>query len=142
MTKRRRARELALQLLYQNDLAGEDPLETIEQLPRLLTGRQDRAVEEFARSLLQDTLGRRAEIDEELAAVSEHWRLKRMSAVDRNILRLGAAELLFRTDIPPKVSINEAVELAKKYGDMDSARFVNGVLDALLNSHARPPGNG
>lgn len=142
MTKRRRARELALQLLYQNDLAGEDPLETIEQLPRLLTGRQDRAVEEFARSLLQDTLGRRAEIDEELAAVSEHWRLKRMSAVDRNILRLGAAELLFRTDIPPKVSINEAVELAKKYGDMDSARFVNGVLDALLNSHARPAGNG
>jgi N utilization substance protein B len=136
MTKRRRARELALQLLYQNDIAGEDPLETLEQLPQRLSKKKDPEVEEFARSLLELTLGRRAEIDEKLAAVSEHWRVRRMSAVDRNILRLGAAEILFRSDIPSKAAINEALELAKKFGDEDSRRFVNGILDALL-----PPGS-
>ena len=136
MTKRRRARELAVQLLYQNEIAGEDPLETLEQLPQRRESKKDPEVQDFARSLLQLTLGRRAEIDERLAAVSEHWRVQRMSAVDRNILRLGAAEILFRSDIPPKVAINEAVELAKKYGDADSGRFVNGILDALLSSRA------
>jgi transcription antitermination factor NusB len=134
MTRRRRARELALQLLYQNDIAGEDSLETLEQLPQRLTARHGPEIEEFSRSLLREVLGRRAEIDERLAALSEHWKLKRMSAVDRNILRLGAAEILYRSDIPPKVAINEAVELAKKYGDADSGRFVNGILDALLHS--------
>jgi len=138
MSKRRRAREAALQLLYQNDIAGEDSLETLQQLPRRLAGKHDPEVVEFARSLVRDALGHRAEIDDRLAAVSEHWRVARMSAVDRNILRLGATELLFRDDIPPKVAINEAVELAKRYGDEDSSRFVNGILDALLS--AQSPG--
>lgn len=85
----------------------------------------------FALELVQGVLAFREEIDQRLRSLSEHWRLERMSIVDRNILRLGAYEVLYRTDIPPKVSIDEAVELAKEYGDEKSSAFVNGILDAL-----------
>jgi N utilization substance protein B len=139
MSKRRRAREVALQLLYQNDVGGEDTLDTLEGTSRRLAGkRKDPEVEAYARELLRETLGRRGEIDDALASLSEHWKLHRMSAVDRNILRLAGAELMYRPDIPPKVAINEAVELAKKYGDTDSPRFVNGILDSLLRSRQKP----
>jgi N utilization substance protein B len=140
MSKRRRAREVALQLLYQNDVGGEEALDTLEGASRRMKGRRkDPEVESFARELLRETLGRRGEIDDAISALSEHWKLHRMSAVDRNILRLAGTELLFRSDIPPKVAINEAVELAKKYGDEDSPRFVNGILDALLKGREKSP---
>jgi N utilization substance protein B len=86
---------------------------------------------DFALELMQGALTFRETIDQRLSALSEHWRLERMSMVDRNILRLGAYEILFRSDIPPKVSIDEAVELAKEYGDEKSGGFVNGILDTL-----------
>jgi len=143
MSRRRRARELALQLLYQNEIAGEDPLDTLAQVPGRFAGKKKKESEEvegYALDLLRDTLGNRGDIDDALAALSEHWRLQRMSAVDRNILRLAAAEIMVRTDIPPKVAIDEAVELAKKYGDKDSPRFVNGILDTLVRTRQESPG--
>ena len=85
----------------------------------------------FAAELVKGTLEFRDEIDRRICALSENWRLDRMAIVDRNILRLGAYEILYRPDIPPKAAINEAVELAKEYSDEKSAPFVNGILDAL-----------
>lgn len=86
---------------------------------------------QFALDLVQGVLAVRDELDRRIRGLSEHWRLERMSIVDRNILRLGAYEVLYRLDIPPKVSIDEAVELAKEYGDEKSSAFVNGILDKL-----------
>jgi len=95
---------------------------------------------EFALELARGVLDCQDLIDQRLVEVSEHWRLDRMSVVDRNILRLGTFELLFRADIPPKVSIDEAVELAKEYGDEKSGAFVNGILDVLAEKRlAQPP---
>jgi len=131
MTRRRQARELAMKLLYQNDIASGEPDETLQQLAAWAPSSAPQEVREFALDLVRIVLGHRAEIDDRIAAASEHWRIGRMSAVDRNIVRLATAEILHLEDIPPKVSINEAVDLAKKYGDEDSARFVNGVLDRV-----------
>jgi N utilization substance protein B len=129
MGKRRKARELAVQLLYQHDLAKGDPEEALalfwEHFPA------EAEVREFSQQLVLGTLDRLAVIDELLSEASEHWSLGRMSAVDRNILRLATYELLDRSDIPPSVSINEAIEIAKKYSTPDAAVFINGVLDRV-----------
>lgn len=127
MGPRRKARELAVQLLYQQDLAKTDTEEGMatfwEHFPA------DSDVREFCRQLVLGTLDHLSAIDELLAEASEHWTLGRMSAVDRNILRLATHELLGRPDIPPSVSINEAIEIAKKYSTPGAALYINGVLD-------------
>ena len=87
----------------------------------------------YCEEIVRLVLGYRADIDERVAGVAEHWRTDRMSVVDRNIIRLAAAEILHREDVPVKVSINEAVELAKRFGDEDSGRFVNGILDRIAS---------
>jgi len=92
---------------------------------------------DFALELVRGVLDFREEIDKRIRSLSEHWRLERMSIVDRNILRLGAYEVLYRPDIPPKVTIDEAVELAKEYGDEKSGSFVNGILDKLAASRLK-----
>jgi transcription antitermination protein NusB len=129
MGKRRKARELAMQLLYQHDLAKTDPEEAMtlfwEHFPA------DAEVRAFCTQLLRGTVDRLSVIDELLAEASEHWSLGRMSMVDRNILRLASHELLDRPEIPPSVSINEAIEIAKKYSTPDAAVFINGVLDRI-----------
>jgi N utilization substance protein B len=129
MGTRRKARELAVQLLYQVDLAKMDPEETMdlfwEHFP------VDMEVREFCRQLVLGTLDRLAVIDELLSDASDNWSLNRMSVVDRNILRLATYELLDRPDIPPSVSLNEAIEIAKKYSTPDAAVFINGVLDRV-----------
>jgi transcription antitermination protein NusB len=129
MGTRRKARELAVQLLYQHDLAKMDPEETMslfwEHFP------VDMEVREFCKRLVLGTLDRLAVIDELLSEASEHWSLNRMSVVDRNILRLATHELLDRADIPPSVSLNEAIEIAKKYSTPDASVFINGVLDRI-----------
>jgi N utilization substance protein B len=129
MGTRRKARELAVQLLYQHDLAKMDPEEAMslfwEHFPA------DIEVREFCRQLMLGTLDRLAVIDEFLSEASENWSLHRMSVVDRNILRLATYELLDRPDIPPRVSLNEAIEIAKKYSTPDAAMFINGVLDRV-----------
>ena len=129
MGTRRKARELAVQLLYQHDLAKMAPEEAMglfwEHFPA------DMEVREFCRQLVLGTLDRLAVIDELLSEASENWSLNRMSVVDRNILRLATYELLDRSDIPPSVSLNEAIEIAKKYSTPDAAVFINGVLDRI-----------
>jgi N utilization substance protein B len=129
MGTRRKARELAVQLLYQHDLAKTDLHEAMalfwEHFP------VDLEVREFCRQLVLGTVDRLALIDEFLSEASENWSLHRMSVVDRNILRLATYELLDRLDIPPSVSLNEAIEIAKKYSTPDAAVFINGVLDRI-----------
>lgn len=125
---RRKAREMALQALFQMDMSGvsaERALTTIFQE----NGIEDR----FTRSLVQGAEQKMTEIDQKIQEHAIDWKLQRMSGVDRNILRLATYELLVpQEDAPPRVSINEAVELAKKYGTEESAKFVNGILGAML----------
>jgi transcription antitermination protein NusB len=131
---RRRARELALQLLYQYELTGSSP-EAMQAEFEEWRGTTE-LVRAFADLLLRGSLERLEEIDAELGRQTAHWRLERLAAVDRNILRLAMYELLFLTDTPHAVVINEAIEIAKKYGAKDSARFVNGVLDGFVKRRA------
>ena len=129
MGTRRKARELAVQLLYQHDLAkiaSEEAMSLFwEHYPVNLE------VREFCTQLVLGTLDRLTIIDELLGEASENWSLTRMSVVDRNILRLATYELLDRPDIPPSVSLNEAIDIAKKYSTPDAAVFINGVLDRV-----------
>lgn len=127
--RRRKSRELALQLLYQNDLAGTSAAEMFERTEEYQEAKPE--VQEYASRLLLGTLARRDELDAKLAERSEHWRLGRMPAVDRNLLRLALYELLYEGDTPHAVVIDEAVEIAKKFSTPSSGPFVNGVLDAI-----------
>ncbi len=176
--KRRTAREMAVQMLYQNDLGGsnlpqifntfdvaeyvaQEDTETPEMptaggaagsprtkrpgLPDLedrgeYTKRRKRVEEAFlyAQSLVRGTLDHRQQIDEMIRGQADNWRLERMPAVDRNILRLAVYEMLFEMDIPKLVVVDEAIELAKKFGSEQSGRFVNGLLDGLLKQHTFP----
>jgi len=132
MRKRTRARQFALEVLYQVDLCGSAVLET--SLAEMV-GRADEAdVSGFASTLVTGTLEKRDELDRVIREVAQNWDLSRMTTIDRNILRLGTYELLYRDDIPPKVSINEAIELGKRYSTAESGTFVNGILDRIKNS--------
>ncbi|HHT9117659.1 MAG TPA: transcription antitermination factor NusB [Candidatus Hypogeohydataceae bacterium YC38] len=133
MRKRTRARELALQALYQIEVRGEEALE--DALSFCAHGAGDTEVSQFASQLVEGCRKGRRVIDEEIASVVENWELPRMATIDRCILRLSVYELLYREDIPPKVSINEAIELAKKYSTEKSGNFVNGVLDKIYERH-------
>ncbi len=127
--RRSQAREAALKILYQVDVTKDPPTEGLKVFfrhHRISTNSQP-----FVTQLVQGTIQHLAQIDELLGKHATNWRLDRMAMVDRNILRLGTYELLFSGDTPPKVAINEAVELAKRFGTADSSKFVNGVLDSL-----------
>ena len=134
MGTRRRARELALQLLYQYELTDAPPEEMQAGLEEWRNAGE--SVREFADALLRGTLERLTEIDDELGRQTTHWRLERLAAVDRNIIRLAMYELIYLTDTPHAVVIDEAIEIAKKYGAKDSGRFVNGVLDGFVKRRA------
>jgi len=131
MGLRREARELALQMLYaldSNSSAGlRETLQTFREEHAEITGR----VREFAEGLVQGVQAERAVIDEAIRVRSKNWSLSRMPRVDLNVMRLAAYELMFRTDIPKKVSINEAIEIVRRYGDKESPAFVNGILDEI-----------
>jgi N utilization substance protein B len=121
-----------MQVLYQDDLnRSEQPFDPDEFLRGRLSA--DDLVQ-FARSLVDGVRRNRAELDELLSSTADNWTLRRMAATDRNVLRLGAFEILF-TSTPNRVAINEAVELAKRFGARQSAQFVNGVLDRVLAEH-------
>lgn len=130
--RRRRARELALQLLYQRDIAGTAPEEMFAFTDEYRNAAPE--VQEYASRLVLGTIGRLAELDERLGRQSEHWRLGRMPAVDRNLLRVALYELIHEDEIPDPVVIDEAVEIAKKFSTPSSAPFVNGVLDGIRRS--------
>jgi len=130
MGKRRKARELALQLLYQLDLQEESSPE-----PHLdefwMRHPVDGEVREFTESLIRGTKLHEAKIDEMISGYAQNWEIERMAVVDRNILRQGIFELLWAEEVPPKVAINEALEVAKKFSTQESSRFINGVLDRI-----------
>ena len=130
MGKRRKAREVALQFLYQLDQTGAAdpaPFET-DFWKRHPVDEEARA---FAASLVRGAKMQQAKIDAIIAESTEHWDLERMAVVDRNILRMAVYELLCEPGVPPKVAINEAIEIAKKFGTAESSRFINGVLDRI-----------
>ena len=137
---RRSGRAYALQLLYARD--GDPATDVAELAPRWAAELElevDVAALAFARERLAAAAARGAELDELIAAASKNWRIDRMSRVDRNILRLGACELVAFPDVPVKVVINEAVELAKRFGTAESPAFVNGVLDRIASGVGRTP---
>ena len=134
MGTRRRARELALQLLYQYEVTGAAPEHMQANLEDW--GGATETTRDFADRLLRGALAHLDEIDGELTQQTAHWRLERLAAVDRNILRLAMFELLFQQETPHAVVIDEAIEIAKKYGAEESARFVNGVLDGFVKRRA------
>ncbi|HXU45154.1 MAG TPA: transcription antitermination factor NusB [Thermoanaerobaculia bacterium] len=171
--KRRTAREMAVQMLYQRDLGGSalpqifasfDPLESLaadggdedapaapkpaavrrngsEPLPAADSEKGRRQLDQaftYARTLVEGALSHLDEIDELIRSQADNWRLERMPAVDRNILRLAVFEMLYEKDIPKLVVVDEAIELAKKFGSEQSSRFVNGLLDGLLKHHDFP----
>jgi N utilization substance protein B len=135
MNRRRRAREVALQVLFQDDLnPGVNPAAS----DAFLQGRLgDEGLVAFARSLVSGVRRNRQELDALLGRTADNWSLQRMAATDRNVLRLGAYEILY-TDTPGAVAIDEAVELARRFGSAQSSQFVNGILDRFLAGHTRP----
>jgi N utilization substance protein B len=136
MTRRTRARQVAFQALFQEDLnPASDPAQGEALLRRRLRTAEMVA---FARKLLVGVRAHREELDRAIARVAEHWSLARISPTDRNILRLGAYEILL-SDTPDPVAIDEAIELAKRFGTAQSAAFVNGILDRLMHD---PKGTG
>ena len=131
MKKRTRARELALQFLYQLDLVGA---EIIDELAAFLRQEErDGETCRFARRLVEGTHEHHQAIDSEIQTVAQNWQISRMAVIDRNVLRLAAYELLYCDDIPPKVAINEAIELGKRYSTENSGAFINGILDKIKN---------
>lgn len=133
MRKRTKAREYALQILYQVDLTRADSSTSIQEFWTYRNAPQE--VKTFATRLVEGTLSRLDDIDRLIASHADNWQIARMAVVDRNILRLGAYELLYVEEVPPKVCLNEAVELAKRFGDEESSKFVNGILDAIHKTH-------
>jgi transcription antitermination protein NusB len=131
MSHRTRARSIALQVLFEEDQSKEQNPATADQWVRRRLRSDDQR--EFARSLIAGVRRNRARIDAVLTDAAENWSIVRMAATDRNILRLGAFELLY-TDTPPRVVIDQAVELAKRFGTANSGGFVNGILDRLFHA--------
>ena len=131
-SKRTRARERAVQALYQIDVTASDLEEALSRFWRSFEP-VEREVMDLAEGLVRGVAEHRRAIDEAIEGVSAHWRLDRMAKVDRNVLRLAVHELLHREEVPVKVVINEAIELGKKYGSESSGAFINGVLDKIAS---------
>ena len=142
MRRRSKARECALQILYEVEISRKDLKDcfenywedaTLDDVPA-----DDRAdVRKFATELVRGVLDHMEKIDAEIEKYAEHWKMSRMAVVDRNILRLGTCEILFIDEVPSKVAINEAVDIAKKFGDAESSKFVNGILDKIAKESVK-----
>ncbi len=128
--KRRKAREYALQILFQLDIRKEKPSATI--FKRFWEERSpDDEVKTFTEEIVKGTTRHIEKINKQIHACARNWSLDRMAMVDRNVLRMAVYEILYRMDIPASVTINEAIEIAKKYGTDESGSFVNGILDSV-----------
>ena len=130
MGLRTQARQSTLQILYQIEVARISPEEAIADY--FLSNEYGPPHQEFTRSLVEGIASHQEELDKVISRYAKNWQISRMAVVDKNILRLGVYELMYTEDIPPKVTINEAVELAKKFGDLDSPKFINGILDSVF----------
>ncbi|MEW6614921.1 MAG: transcription antitermination factor NusB [Thermodesulfobacteriota bacterium] len=129
MGNRRKSRELALQILYQIDISRENARDALDLFWQNFKGLE--RSREFTEKLVEGVYNHKEEIDRLIEECSENWRLKRMSRVDRSILRLAIFELFYCKDVPAKVTLNEAIDLGKKFGSEKSGSFINGILDRI-----------
>lgn len=134
MRERRIAREVALQAMYAQELS-EDPIQLVESTVIDSSDLTDE-LKAFAKRLFESSTIRKDEIDKYIKEKSENWDFERIAVIDRLIIRMAICEFLYFEDVPPKVSISEAIEIAKKYSTDDSSAFVNGILDAVLHGIA------
>ena len=140
MRRRTLSREHALKMLYQFDITKR-PMEAVVQSYWQAEETKDQEIIAYANLLAQGINIHVKEIDQKISDYATNWQIKRMAIIDRNVMRIGLYELQHTTDIPPKVAINEAVELAKKYGDLESSKFVNGILDKIHKKEIVEPQN-
>ena len=129
MRLRSKARAVALSLLYQTEITKADFHQALRNYLENYPQKQE--VIDFASLLVEGVVKNSSSINSSIKKYAKNWEISRMAVIDRSILRIGCFELLFLKDIPPKVAINEAIELAKRFGDIDSPRFVNGILDKI-----------
>jgi len=135
--KRRKSREFALQVLYQLNITKEDANRALAHFQEHFSSEGE--TDEFLRRLVLGVLEHCRELDRLIEQYLENWRLDRINVIDRNILRMALFELLYCEDIPPKVTINEAIDLGKRYGSEDSGSFINGILDRIQNEVVKKP---
>jgi N utilization substance protein B len=133
MGARRKAREMALQMLYQHDLSGNTPDTIVSTFEDLQKSKPN--TREFATRIFKGTVDNLQKIDEMIAQQADNWRLSRMAVVDRNIIRMSIYEFLNEQDTPKLVIIDEAIEIAKKFGTQKSSQFINGILDGILKRY-------
>ncbi len=131
---RRKGRELALQALYQIEITGDSSIAALDLFLQHFEGAAK--AKEFARRLVSGVVSQRPELDRLITESTEHWKLERLAKVEHELLRLAAYEVVFCPDIPVPVSLDEAVEIAKRFGSEDSAGFINGVLDHIAKTSA------
>lgn len=132
MGKRRKAREIVLNALYYHEMAGDDIGILLQHISKKRGVNKE--IKDYAKRLLEETMKNLDQIDKKLTEIIKNWDLHRVAIIDKSILRFATAEILFLHDIPVKVSIDEAVEMAKKYSTENSGRFVNGILDEIARS--------
>ena len=133
MGARRKARELALQMLFQFDMAGNPPETIVATFEDLQKSKPN--TREFAVKIFRGTVDHLERIDEMITAQADNWRLSRMAVVDRNIIRMSVYEFLHENDTPKLVIMDEAIEIAKKFGTQKSSQFINGILDGILKRY-------
>ena len=133
MGARRKARELALQMLYDHDVSGNQPDAIILHFDDLQKSKPN--TREFATRVFKGTVEHLPKIDEMIVAQADNWRIERMAVVDRNIIRMSIYEFLHENDTPKLVIIDEAIEIAKKFGTQKSSQFINGILDGILKRY-------
>ena len=132
MGERRRARELAVQVLFHLEFSPDDPSEVFDLICENFDARE--SIRDFSKKLVLGVWEKKQTLDMVISEASKNWRIERMALLDKSILRLAAFEIMFIEDIPPKVSLDEAVEIGKKFGSEDSGRYINGVLDNIYNT--------
>jgi len=132
MGKRRRARELAVQVLFHLEFSHDNPSEVFDLICDNFDAPE--SIREFSKMLVLGVCGKKEILDRAISQASRNWRINRMARLDRSILRLAAFEIMFVPEIPARVSLDEAVEIGKKFGSEDSGRYINGVLDNIYNT--------
>ncbi|MBU1912882.1 MAG: transcription antitermination factor NusB [Candidatus Omnitrophica bacterium] len=137
MRKRTFARECVLKILYRIEISKESIETSLKDFWSKSADSADKESHDFAETLVKGTCENLAAIDNIISKYTDNWNISRMAVIDKNIMRMCVYEMLYRDDIPPNVSINEAIELAKKYGDVDSGKFVNGILDKIKKTECK-----
>ena len=137
MGRRRKSREAALQVLYQLNITKQDATTALTRFQEHFLSRGE--ADDFLKRLVLGVLEHFSQLDRLIEQYSEHWRLDRITLIDRNILRIALFELLYCEEIPPKVTINEAIDLGKRFGSDDSGSFINGILDRIQNEAVKKP---